>query len=265
MRGNPSLVIRWTIGNVSHFGFDALRLSIWGARKLFGPSAAYVVCVNSIRVDKARELTGEIPDGIEWRDNSREIPDFIREHLDGGLVEGVGWRFAPVRLFPNTYELALDNDCILWEMPGALRGWTTGDWCVIAEDVAPYFGKFAHLCPRRPRNSGIRGLTPSFDYERALRSILAEQPIHIEWENDEQGLQTAALYRNNKPRVVRVEEVTICSPFPPHHTELGRCGAHFAGLNAKLSPWRNQGRPASEFVHEHFVSLTDEINRRIFG
>ena len=37
--------IRWTIGNVSTRGFEALRLSIWGAWKAFGPDAIYVVCV----------------------------------------------------------------------------------------------------------------------------------------------------------------------------------------------------------------------------
>ena len=30
-----------------------------------------------------------------------------------------------------------------------------------------------------------------------------------------------------------VADVTICSPFPPHHLALGRCGAHFVGINAK--------------------------------
>ncbi len=38
------LGIRWTIGNVSMAGFDALRLSIVGAARCFGASAEYAVC-----------------------------------------------------------------------------------------------------------------------------------------------------------------------------------------------------------------------------
>lgn len=44
--GTPG--IRWTIGDVHPLGVEALRLSIWGAWKLFGPAAKYAVCANSV-------------------------------------------------------------------------------------------------------------------------------------------------------------------------------------------------------------------------
>ncbi len=39
----------------------------------------------------------------------------------------MGWKLVPLRLFPDAYELALDNDCILWEMPEGLRRWLESD------------------------------------------------------------------------------------------------------------------------------------------
>jgi hypothetical protein len=40
--------VRWTIGDASVCGYEALRLSIWGACSLFGADAAYTVSVNRI-------------------------------------------------------------------------------------------------------------------------------------------------------------------------------------------------------------------------
>jgi len=70
----------------------------------------------------------------------------------------------------------------------------------------------------------------------------------------EQGMQMAVLRRSGPVRVVGVDEVSICSPFPPHLPGLGRCGAHFVGLNAReLPPWKLDGRPASELTSAHFA------------
>ena len=144
------LGVRWTICDVSERGFEALRFSIWGAWRLFGPQAAYVVCYNSLPLNQARALTGPVPEGIVWHDASHDLPGFLQAHMDSGLAEGAGWKFAPLRFFPDRYELALDNDCILWAMPAALRHWLeAGDphLGVVAEDVVT----LPRLRPRRQR------------------------------------------------------------------------------------------------------------------
>ncbi|HEX3209128.1 MAG TPA: hypothetical protein VHQ91_07095 [Geminicoccaceae bacterium] len=165
-----------------------------------------------------------------------EIPDHIRRVLDAGMAEGVAWKFAPLRLFPDRHELALDNDCIVWAMPEALRAWLQGgDRCLIAEGVRLGFGQFPDLCGPEPRNSGIRGLPPGFDLGDALAGVLARPPTKLRSELDEQGLQVAAISRPRPPLVVRVDEVTVCSPFHPHVSELGRCGAHSSASTFAIS------------------------------
>jgi hypothetical protein len=266
MRGTEQLGVRWTIGDVSERGFEALRLAIWGAWKLFGPEAKYAVCANTIPLERARAQTGEIPPGVIWHDATREIPGFLRSHFDEGMAEGVGWKFAPLRFFPDRYELSLDNDCILWDIPAAIRRWLEEGnprRCVAAEDVLACFGQFAPLCGPEPRNGGIRGLPPAFDLETALKKLLSENPILMTSELDEQGLQAAALQRSGDPLVVTVEEVSICSPFPPHLPHLGRCGAHFCGLNARQLPWSLEGRPATEYIQEHWLHHRDTLYEKI--
>jgi hypothetical protein len=246
--------VRWTIGDVSLQGFEALRLSVWGAWKVFGREAEYAICVNSVPIERAQAQTGGLPDAAQWIDATYRLPQWLRLHLDDAMAEGVGWKFAPLRLFPSRYEIALDNDCILWQLPAALRAGSQwgAESCVIAEDVSACFGQFASLLTDEPRNSGIRGTPRCFDLERAIRHTLERQPCLLRSETDEQGLQVAALSSAGPLLVVRTEEVTICSPFPPHTPDLGTCGAHFVGLNARNLPWEYRGRPASETRRAHW-------------
>lgn len=261
---NP-LCIRWTIGNVSPAGFEALALSILGARKLFGANALYAIGVNTIPVEEAKRRAGALPDWLRWIEIKFEPAEFLAPSLDGGMAEGTGWKLIPPRLFPGMDELALDNDVILWRMPEALGCWLQGGrrGCVIAEDVAEGHGRFAALCGASPRNSGIRAIAASFDYADALRDVLADHPGPLSSELDEQGLQVAALSRGADPFVVTREEVSICSPFPPHQPELGRCGAHLVGLNAHDIPWKFYGRPAIEVRLEHWQKLRPRILERL--
>jgi hypothetical protein len=258
------LGLRWTIGDVSERGFEALRLSLFGARRIFGPAASYVVCVNTIPVALARAKTGAVPPEVVWRDTTGELPGFLRRRLDTGMAEGVAWKLAPVRLFPDRYELSLDNDCVLWEIPDEVRRWLYGEpGALVAEDVRACFGRFADLCGEAPRNLGMRGLPPGFDFEAALARLLEERPGPLASELDEQGLQLAALSRLGRLYVVGVSEVTICSPFPPHLPYLGRAGAHFVGLNARRLGWSLEGRPAEEHTLESWLRLRGEVYARV--
>lgn len=104
--------------------------------------------------------------------------------------------------------------------------------------------------PARAAQHG--GLPPGFDLGKALHGLLADRPARLSSELDEQGLQVAALSRSCLPLVIGLDEVTICSPFHPHLPDLGRCGAHFVGLNVKHIAWDYYGRPADVWMDEHW-------------
>ncbi len=50
-----------------------------------------------------------------------DMPPSLAPHFDWHMAEGVGWKLLPLQVFPGRHELALDNDCILWAQPPALK------------------------------------------------------------------------------------------------------------------------------------------------
>jgi hypothetical protein len=256
------LGVRWTIGDVTPLGFEALRLSLWGAYRIFGPDAEYAVYVNTIGCDRAKDLVGDYPADVAWHDVAKGVPPFLAARLDPAMAEGVAWKFAPLQAFPDRYELSLDNDCILWERPAAIDNWLTLGGCLLAEDVKACFGRFASVCGDEPRNTGIRGLPPKFDLAACLGAALDRDPGPLVSELDEQGLQVAAL-SHHSPWVVGTSDVCICSPFPPHVEDLGRCGAHFVGINRKRVGWSVNGRPAEELLIDNWWRHRRELHSRV--
>ena len=258
------LGIRWTIGDVNPRGFAALRLSVWGAWRLFGASARYRIHVNTVSLADARARTGALPPAVEWEPVTRVLPACLAPHLDPSMAEGVAWKLVPLRAFPEDHELALDNDLVLWRVPDALTDWLEGGApFLLAEDVRACFGSFGELCGERPLNTGVRGLPPGFALETALADVLARRPGLLRSELDEQGLQVAALLGAGDVAVVGLDEVTICSPFPPHLPHLGSAGAHFVGLNSRRLGFRFDGRAAEEVRAEHWDRHAEEVARRV--
>lgn len=260
------LGLRWTIGDVSNFGFEALRYSLWSALQLFGRQARYAVCVNGLAVGVARDKAGDVPDHIEWLRSEELIPAWLDSHVDKEMAEGVAWKLCPVRLFPHLHEISFDNDVILWSVPRAMKRWLeSGDpeACLMAEDAQRSLGQFADLCDSRSINSGIRGLAPGFDLDKRLQETLRGTGIKLRSELDEQGLQAATLSRAGL-ELVGTTDVSICSPFSMHQKVLGRCGVHFVGLNRKRMPWIINGHPAHEAVRELWLSHRDGVEGKIW-
>lgn len=264
------LAVRWTIGDVRERGFEMLRLSVACAARLFGPEARYVICVNTVPLREAQRLTGDLPANVEWLEVTRaDVPTVLRQHFGEDLMEGMGWKLVPLRTYPERYELAIDNDCILWGLPEGMRAWmNAGNAYLFAEDLDRCLGSFDALCPSGAFNAGIRGLPPGRDLAGSLAAVLEAVErssggrLDLTSEIEEQGLQAAAMLRNHPLHLVKTSEVSICSPFWPRSPELGSCGAHFVGMNARHIPWNYYDRPADECLAEHWQRHRPELYRK---
>jgi hypothetical protein len=77
------------------------------------------------------------------------------------------------------------------------------------------------------------------------------------------GYPFAALLAAGPVAIVGLDEVTICSPFPPHLPHLGRAGAHFVGLNTRRLGFQFDGRDAETVRAEHWDGHAAEVARRV--
>jgi hypothetical protein len=221
------LSIRWTIGDVAVNGYESLRLSIWGTYRLFGDDADYVVRVASISLPVAQLRIGKVPAPVRFRAiTADDVPSFIRAQMS----EQVAWRFAAPCDDIENHRLDVDNDCILWSLPPSMAEWLADDSsALIAADSV-----------------GIRGLPPGRNLGVLLADVMHQMPA------SPQRLQSEALARAGQIRTVGNDEVTVCSPFPPHKPWLGKDGAHFVGLNI-----------ASYGTGGHFESHRSELYARV--
>ena len=287
------LAVRWTIGNVRERGFEMLRLSITCATRLFGSAAKYLVCVNELSIDEAQRRTGTLPAkvnaNVDWCAVTRA--DFAPQLLpwlgtgEHGCIEGMGWKLAPLRTFPDRYELAIDNDVILWDIPAGMHRWLSEPASYLfAEDADRCFGAFDPQCDAalpslgvRGLNAGIRGLPPGVDLGQALTLALTQadvdsrrlsgKPLDLSGEIEEQGLQAAAMASlpgllGGNLHLVRLGEVNLSSPFWPKTPAFGICGAHFIGMNARHIPWNYYDRPADDWLADHWTASRPELYAR---
>jgi hypothetical protein len=54
---SAELGIPWTVGDASEAGYEALRLSVHGAKRLFAARAEYLIVVNKITVAEGGAAT----------------------------------------------------------------------------------------------------------------------------------------------------------------------------------------------------------------
>lgn len=201
------LCVRWTIGDVVPFGVEALRLSIWGAYRCFGPSARYVVSVHGVSASRARALVGALPEVVGFHAvEPRALPAWlVRE----SAAPRAAARFAPPTLDDARAELAIDRGCVLWSVPPALQAWLDDPdprACLLLEDEGAL------------PTTALRGAGVGFDLGEALREAQRETP---------RTLRTAE-------ELERLEIHAVGLLGPPHRVPHAQLGEEHARHGVRL-------------------------------
>lgn len=203
------LCVRWTIGDVTPFGVEALRLSMWGALRAFGARARYVVGVHGVAVDRARALVAPAPDIVEWRaiDPGRTPRWLARE----GAPPRALARFAPPLVDLARAELAIDRTCVLLEPPKSVLAWLDDPdprACLVLE------------AQDGTASTAIRGAGVGFDLSEALREAHREAPRPLHGLAELETLELHALSLLG----------------PPHRTPHAELDAQLGARGARLTP-----------------------------
>ena len=217
-------VARWTIGPVSEAGLECLSLSV-ASFILHHPDTKIVIChncpANNLEDIVARFPHATLIDQSEYLES--DIPPM-----------GVAWKLYPPRLFPDAYELCIDNDIVFVDQIKEIESFYSGDHTLLLEGSTRNYGKFEqHVPAGYCINSGVYGMPPGFNFQKYLRFYVTSN-----WEQnafgphaasktfDEQGIVALSLLSYGKFIIIPETTLTNCE----RHLIQGK-GLHFVGLN----------------------------------
>jgi hypothetical protein len=179
---SDNLIIRWTFGETlnrptSLQAFDMLECGVAFASVLF-PNARKIISYNSLKSSKSLEkLKCIAQNNVELIESTS--PDF-RKVVS---TKNSFWKYYPKRYDINKYELILDNDVILWDLPETITNWLNSNGLLINTDWnGSYYGIYNKDIPKETKlNAGIIGYPPDFDF------ILPDYSELTDYFHSEQG------------------------------------------------------------------------------
>lgn len=215
-------IIRWTIGEVSDYGFACLNLSVKKVVEMYGlRNFEYFICHNGDSKDKL--LPGVSGVGLLRQE---EFAYSLPTPPAGKF--GVSWKLYPPRIDLDSQEIFMDNDVVMHKKIDFKR---YEDMCFISEAVKRSYGSFDNRIKESlVANSGFFGLPPRFDFGLALSNAIVK--FDVKWDDsyfEEQGLVSYVI-SNEKHVVLNMNDIKITWNNPSCF--IGEYGTHFIGLNS---------------------------------
>jgi len=219
-------LIRWTVGDVSQDGLDILQYSIRLFKKCY-PDIDRVVCFNNIEKNKLCNLDADL------------LQQHHTEDMEY-LPQREMWKMYPARMRPESHEIVIDNDLIIFRRFKEIDDFLNSDFTLMLRGRARKYGRYDHLVPQpHAINSGLYGMPPHFDLASKIKKACENDVDRawIEW-CDDQGVIAYSLFQNQH---IIIEPETILNYFPEYDFPLNisLCGVHFQGANRNLRKnWR---------------------------
>jgi len=179
-------IVRWTIGNVSSIGWDALKISVNNARKIWGDRVDYVVTYNGLPESYSR-IKDVSATFIKVAVSDSVFGEF------GGQAPGQqksGWVFCPLQVDTRRKQITFDNDVILVKSNALLDEFLFG--CVeflfnehwVYDDKPKRtrrnycFKRLSDWVPNHVKRLNAQMGLPGFDCAELLLEAVRELPYH---------------------------------------------------------------------------------------
>lgn len=232
-------LVRWTFGPTKCLeAVECLQKSIWYFRRLYQKQFDFVVLNNSLR-----QLDVPIP-VINQKDYimSLSFPAF-----------GPAWKLFPPRFRPESHEIFIDNDFILYKKHPVIDNFLKStDMIFCTEGLQRRFGIFSNLIDQQTKiNTGFFGVPPFFELGKNIENLISlfnlppffnikEEFIdrqkkignnkvffdHLS-RFDEQGCLSAIFTKHKNLHILPLKDISVCS----NKMIYGKYGAHFVGIN----------------------------------
>lgn len=224
-----NLIIRWTFGETearptSLQAFDMLECSILYAKRLFPFAKKYIV-YNSLKSSRTLEQLTKI--------GGNEIEVIEAKSSWDNKSKNSFWKYIPQRIDKTKYELVLDSDVILWNVPTTIKSWLRSDGLLINTDWnGRNYGDYdKQIQEPFSFNAGIIGYPPQFEFELPNVDNFKEKFL------TEQGFITHLFVSSNLKLFVLGKSEIFQSNAGEHINEkieninINYSGGHFCGCN----------------------------------
>lgn len=168
-------VVRWTIGetearSLSEQALDMLDLSIKFCQLKFDrifERVKFFVCHNNLSKETLNRVK-KITKNNEV--NLMDVNDELPKRLKNNKVKNSWWKFAPPRVSPDSYEIIMDNDVLLWDVPDTLmEAHKEESILALTDGKGDYYGDYTRrvksIDPDLKLNAGLLGLPPEFSFD----------------------------------------------------------------------------------------------------
>ncbi|WP_111709755.1 tyrosine-protein phosphatase [Lutibacter citreus] len=224
-----NLVIRWTFGETkerptSLQAFDMLECSLLFALKLFPNAEMHIVynsLSNSNSLEKLKRITLNKATLLEGKNEW------------GNEMKNSFWKYIPLRINSQKYELVLDSDIVFWKVPKAIIKWLKSDGLLLNSDWnGRNYGNYDQSIPKEYElNAGIIGYPPQFsvtlpEVDLLSERFIAEQGFIVnEFTNSNRELfilPKSDVFQSNTIEFINKKKENIITEY---------CVGHFCGCN----------------------------------
>lgn len=217
-------VVRWTIGTRNKSAIDCMTHAIDKFKEIFSNRFKTVVCTNHPHLEIQPGLVDEIVYQRQCQSKIILPPPLF------GQSGGPAWKLYPGRLSPDTHEIFIDNDLIIYRKPEIFEEFLSSENFLITAAIKRSYSSEIESFVRSDFNinSGIIGLPPHFDFVKEINESIEVLQIN-EWRRhfDEQTV-VAYMLQNKDVLTIPLDVISI---WRKGKMPRGSCGIHLAGLN----------------------------------
>lgn len=224
-----NLIIRWTFGETkerptSLQAYDMLECSLLFALKLFPNAEMFIVynsLSNSLSLEKLKRISSNkailLEGKKEWNND----------------MKNSFWKYIPLRIKSDKYELILDSDIVFWKVPETINKWLKSDGVLLNSDWnGRNYGNYDQSIPKEYQlNAGIIGYPPQFSFILPKVDLLSERFIA------EQGFIVNEFIKSNRELFIIPKNDIFQSNTVEFINKKNKniisdnCGGHFCGCN----------------------------------
>lgn len=218
------------MGPASETGFEILAHSVKEFKRIYTDEFDYLICHNNLNADQLKIVESLGVDLYsqsvkDWKNQGVKFP-----HSGGGPC----WVLFPPRIRPESHELFIDNDLILFNRLPHLDAFLGSNVLISSSAINRAYGPYDAFVPKIKINTGFYGVPPNFDFGEEIKKMISKSPTPFDGQWAMQGIM-ASIFVKYPHILIPLKDLRAMGDYIPQR----RYGIHFIGANrVETKAWK---------------------------